>query len=230
MKNKNESYYKIINPIKKNTLKSAIAREIVVAVLRCHGFCHRLAGMLSKVIEPNGIHPKHRLTDYHDWFIEQIKPEWVVLDVGCEDGTLTADLVKHCKNVTGIDISLKNINKAKGHIKAEFICGDVTKYSFNRIFNAIVLSNVLEHIEDRISFLKNLLHYSDIFLIRVPMIDRDWITLYKRELGVEYRLDPGHFIEYTLEDFIKELNEAGLKVDRYRIRYGEIYAIASSFK
>lgn len=43
------------------------------------------------------------------------------------------------------------------------------------------------------------------------MINRDWITLYKKELGVEWRLDPTHCTEYTLESLKEELQKAGLK-------------------
>jgi hypothetical protein len=62
-------------------------------------------------------------------------------------------------------------------------------------------------------------------LIRVPMINRDWITLYKKELGLEYRLDKTHFIEYTLESFKKELEQASLKIDKFSIQFGEIWAV-----
>jgi hypothetical protein len=66
---------------------------------------------------------------------------------------------------------------------------------------------------------------ADTFLIRVPLIDRDWITLYKQELGLEYRLDPTHFTEYTEDQLIEELNSAGLSIRSSRIRYGELYAV-----
>lgn len=214
--------------IKKFMLNPAIARIIVRIALKGHNFFYRMAGTYSQAIESDGLHPKHRLTDYHRWFIEQLKPEWSVLDAGCGNGALTADLAKHCRSVVGIDISPENIEQARKRTKAEFICGDITKYSFDRSFDAMVFSNVLEHIEGRVDFLKSLRRLSKKFLIRSPMIDRDWITLYKREMGIEYRLDPQHFVEYTLEDFIKELDTAGLKIDSYRICYGEIYAVASA--
>ncbi|OQX53419.1 MAG: hypothetical protein B5M53_06970 [Candidatus Cloacimonas sp. 4484_209] len=89
----------------------------------------------------------------------------------------------------------------------------------------IVLSNVLEHIQNRIDFLKKLSKLSDKFLIRVPMFNRDWITLYKKELGVEWRLDKTHYVEYTLESFTKELKEAGLSIIKYDVKFGEIYSI-----
>ena len=48
----------------------------------------------------------------------------------------------------------------------------------------VTLSNVLEHIEKRTSFLKKLIDAfedKDIkFLIRVPLITRDWLPVYKK--------------------------------------------------
>ena len=47
--------------------------------------------------------------------IEKIKaylsPEDVVLDIGCGTGTQCGDLAGHVKQVTGIDISSKNLSK-----------------------------------------------------------------------------------------------------------------------
>lgn len=207
-----------------------IARFIVRIALKWHNLSYYLVGRFSQLIESDNLHPKHRLTDYHRWFIEQLKPEWSVLDVGCGNGALTSDLSRYCKHVVGIDMSDKNIREAKKRAGAEYICADVTRYALKGGFDAVILSNVLEHIEDRVAFLKKLSLYSERLLIRVPMIDRDWVTLYKQEQGVEYRLDPGHFIEYTFEGFIKELKEAGLKVESYRVRYGEIYAVVKAIK
>ena len=36
------------------------------------------------------------------------------------------------------------------------------------------------------------------FLIRVPMIDREWISVYKKQLGLEW--DNTRFIEYELNN------------------------------
>ena len=198
------------------------------AALKCHNLFYGLAGYLSQRLEAGGLHPKHRLLDYHRWFVEHIDLEWSVLDVGCGNGALTADLAKHCKRVVGIDISSLNIAQAKKAARADFVCADVTSYKFNGKFDCVILSNVLEHIKERMHFLQKLKNHSDRFLIRVPMLDRDWITLYKKEFGVEYRLDPTHYVEYTLDDFKKEMNDAGLKIESSRICYGEIYAVVIS--
>ena len=59
------------------------------------------------------------------------------------------------------------------------------------------------------------------------MITRDWLPEFKKRLGVEWRLDKTHFIEYTIEDFKTEMEKANLKIINYQIKYGEIYAICS---
>lgn len=207
-------------------MKGSFKKYIVRLALRLHNFSYRMSGSLSAAMEPDRLHPKHRLTDYHDWFAKQIRPEWVVLDIGCGNGALSFEVSRHCKKVIGIDISAENIRQAKARSGCEFICADVTKYQFVDKFDAAILSNVLEHIEDRVSFLKKASQYCERFIIRVPMIDRDWITLYKKEMSIDYRLDPNHFIEYTLADFLEELDKAGLKLESYRVRYGELYAVA----
>ena len=92
-------------------------------------------------------------------------------------------------------------------------------------FDTVTLSNVLEHIENRVEFLKRMRMKASKLLIRVPMVNRDWITLYKKELGMRYYGDRGHFTEYTFDGFERELKEAGLEIERYNIQFGEIWAV-----
>jgi SAM-dependent methyltransferase len=164
--------------------------------------------------------------DYHEWFTNQLDGEWSVLEVGCGGGFLATDLRKHCAELTVIDIVPQNAQEAEERLSdVRVLCGDATSYDFGRSFDAIVLSNVLEHIEERVDFLRGISGLAHTFLVRVPLIDRDWITLYKKELGIEHRLDPTHFTEYTEGQFQDELAEAGLQIRSCRIRYGELYAV-----
>ena len=52
-----------------------------------------------------GIHPKHRLTDYHKFFIENVEEGERVLDIGCGSGELTYDVAIHSKPslIVGMD-------------------------------------------------------------------------------------------------------------------------------
>ena len=63
----------------------------------------------------NGIHPKHRLTNYHKFFIDRIKDGQSVLDVGCGNGAVAIDVAfaRPKSNIIGVDINKKNIIFAK---------------------------------------------------------------------------------------------------------------------
>jgi len=195
--------------------------------LHLHNFVYKLSSKLAIKVE-NGLHPKHRLTNYHQFFIDNITQEDNILDIGCGNGDLSFDLAKKANKVLGIDILEKNIVKANSiysRDNLQFIIGDAIKYDFEVQFDIIVLSNVLEHIENRAEFLIKIKSLAPKILIRVPMFNRDWLTLYKKELGVEYKLDTTHFIEYTLQTFKGELKQAGLVLVDYSIQFGEIWGV-----
>jgi len=188
-------------------------------LLYFHNFLYRV---ISHFAIKRGLHPKHRLTNYHKFFTDNVSKTDTVLDIGCGNGYLTYKIAEKAFHVYAIDI-IDNFKYHKDNIR-------FYKFDANEIYNeskahVVVLSNVLEHIKDRITFLKRIHPISKKFLVRVPMLDRDWLTLYKKELGVEYRLDKGHFIEYTEQSFRDEVKEAGYKIVKLEIRFGEIYAI-----
>lgn len=179
----------------------------------------------------HGEHPKHRIMRYHQFFLNHILEGSRILDLGCGNGALTRDLAEKAKYILAIDFNKKNITWAKKNYNApniEYREGNITQIENHQKFDIIVLSNVLEHIEKRTDFLRKIKILAPKILIRVPMINRDWLTLYKKELGIEWRLDKTHYTEYTLENFKEELNRAGLKIQNYSIQFGEIWAVVSA--
>ncbi len=200
---------------------------LLILSLKFSNFLYKLISFLAIKTE-DGLHPKHRLIGYHKFFLDNISQNDKVLDIGCGNGALSYDIASKAKTVTGIDIEEKYINKAKLKYPREnikYIFGDATKDLSGEKFDVITLSNVLEHIEDRVGFMKNIKGLALKYLIRVPMFDRDWIPLYKKELGVEWRLDLTHFTEFTRESFEKEITEAGYKVESLSVQFGEIWAV-----
>ena len=105
---------------------------------------------------------------------------------------------------------MKDANTNKSKIKAD----------------VIVLSNVLEHIQDRIIFLSNIRNFTDAYkiLIRVPLFERDWQIPLRKELDIDYFSDKDHKIEHTLDEFEKELSLAKIKIDTITTVWGEIWA------
>ena len=145
-------------------------------------------GNYASVLE-GGVHPKHRLMNYHQFFVDNIEHDDVVLDLGCGNGLVTLDVSEKAKEVVGVDLNEDNIKAAKDNLQkrqsgnVKFILADALKKRFDMKFDKIILSNILEHIENRMEFLTQLRELSSVILLRVPMLDRDWVTLYKKELG-----------------------------------------------
>ena len=211
-------------------IKIKLISRITRILLAADNFIYSRISKYAVILE-KGIHPKHRLMKYHDFFLSNIDFDDTVLDVGCGNGSVAYDIAKKANSVMGIDIDEEKIRDAKKNFlldNIEYICGDIINWPFKKKFDVIILSNVLEHIEDRTKLLKKIGELGRKFLIRVPMINRSWVALYKKEMGIEYRLDRTHKIEYTMGSFTGELEKAGLKICDYSVQFGEIWAVVSS--
>jgi SAM-dependent methyltransferase len=217
----------------KNKIKSYIknqpkfTRRLLGFFIKLHNYSYKKITEYATNLN-GGINPKHKITKYHDYFTARINPGDTILDIGCGGGLLACDVAKKAKKVVGIDISDQNIDYAKKHYQKdnlEFIVGDATVYHFNNHFDKLILSNVLEHIEDRINLLKKIGFFGDTLLLRVPMITREWVAVYKRDNGYPYKLDDTHYLEYTLEDVEKETKESGWEIESYQINWGEFWSV-----
>lgn len=202
-------------------------------ILYIHSLSYRAAGVLASMKE-GGIHPKHRIQNYHKFFLDNIEPTDKVLDVGCGDGVLTADMASKASQVIGIDINPVRIKKAKERNmrdNTKYFGGDATSTTlmallYPRGYDVVTMSNVLEHIDNRIDFLKFWGSRGKKLLIRVPMLDRGWLPVYMKEQGMDYRLDKSHFTEYTVATLNDELEAADLTLESHVISFGEILAVA----
>jgi SAM-dependent methyltransferase len=178
----------------------------------------------------SGTHPKHRHMRYHDFFTERIAASERVLDVGCGIGALAHSIASQSgATVVGVDIVPEKIEQARArnaHPRVEYLVADATEDVPGDGYDVVVLSNVLEHLPGRPQFLRTILDHvsASRALIRVPLFERDWRVPLKRELDVEWRLDPTHETEYTVESFEQEMQEAGVRIVERRLRWGEIWA------
>jgi glycosyltransferase involved in cell wall biosynthesis/SAM-dependent methyltransferase len=191
----------------------------------------------SAVEADGGLHPKHRLTGYHGFFTERIRAGERVIDLGCGVGALAASIADRSgAHVTGQDWSEANLERARRAAgerglseRLAFRVGDITRDRVPGSFDVVVLSNVLEHVNDRPGRLRMWREWYGArrFLIRVPALDRDWRVPWKRELGVEWRLDPTHETEYTRPQLEEELALAGLTPSEVVTRWGEYWLEAT---
>ncbi len=181
----------------------------------------------------NGIHTKDKHINYHRFFIENLKPGERILDIGCGNGLMDYNIVTRTAGakVVGIDKNRENIEFAKAHYRhgnLRFVQGNALEELPNEKFDVVVLSNVLEHFEQRVKFLKNVVKKTrpKRLIIRVPSFERDWRVPLKKELGIDYRLDATHCIEYRQEEYFRELDKAGLEPMHTEFKWGEIWSVA----
>jgi len=180
-----------------------------------------------------GKHPKHRVTKYHDFFVDNVGEHDSVIDLGSGLGDVTYDVA--CKtdgDVVGIELNPRNVSESRRRYNRKnlsFLHGDMCKDIVNlkRSFDVVMMSNVLEHMGDRVSLLKSIVNIitPSKILFRIPYFEREWMVPVKKELGVDYFLDSTHKIEYTYEEFYAEMKEAGLEVLELKANWGEIWAV-----
>ncbi len=178
-----------------------------------------------------GEHPKHRLTRYHDFFIDRVAENARVLDIGCGYGAVARSIARArpAAKVLGVDLDAPRLNQARAANNPpnlSFIEADVCRNLPDGGFDVVVISNVLEHIDDRVPFLRTLLVTAQpsCVLVRVPLFERDWQMPLRQELQVGYFSDPDHKIEHRLDQFQREIAEAGLKIVELSTLWGEIWA------
>lgn len=182
----------------------------------------------------HGEHPKHRLTNYHAFFVERILDGERVLDVGCGYGAVGRSIARAhpLSEVVGVDMDQSRFAQASASenpANLRFVKGDATREVPVGPWHVVVLSNVLEHIADRREFLLRLrgATRASRYLIRVPLFEREWQMALRRELGVDFRSDPDHKIEHTLAEFAADMEAAGLVIGTQVTRWGEIWAECS---
>jgi len=204
-------------------------RDGLRLLLRLNNQIYTLTGKLASRYG-DGLHPKHRLMKYHYFFINRLSPGEKVIDIGCGNGALDYDMAElGGAMVTGVELNESSLVEAKkrySHERVYYVHGDALKDLPNESFDVAVMSNVLEHLLNRVEFLRAAQEHlmPKRWLIRVPLYERDWRVPLMDELGIDYRLDYTHCTEYTQESFAKEIEQAGLEIAHKEIRWGEIWA------
>jgi SAM-dependent methyltransferase len=181
-----------------------------------------------------GEHPKHRLTGYHDFFVDRVSAGDRVLDVGCGIGTVAHDVAERAGGVVvGIDSSpwaLQTARSRFSHPRVTYVQADALTFEPETPFDVVILSNVLEHLQPRVPLLRALRERAGArrLLVRVPALDRDWTVPLRRELGLSYFNDPDHEIEYLPALLREELADAGWEMGEPTLAWGEIWVEATA--
>ncbi|MFW9882447.1 MAG: class I SAM-dependent methyltransferase [Candidatus Thorarchaeota archaeon] len=141
-----------------------------------------------------------------------------ILDIGCGTGDLIAKFPLNIdfSNRYGLDISDKNIKFAqKKYPEVNWICGTIDDLNSDMDYSLIILSDILEHVEDDIELLKKSSCLSKYLLVNIPM-EKCYSTR-NREYGPNDIA--GHLRSYDYFDVLKLIKKANLKIKRYIVKY-----------
>jgi glycosyltransferase involved in cell wall biosynthesis/ubiquinone/menaquinone biosynthesis C-methylase UbiE len=150
-------------------------------------------------------------TNYAEWVIGQMAPYLLgdICEVGAGHGTLTSQLAAH-GHVVACDPSLRCANVLKsrfdGDAAIEVVHGGFEIAAKERVFDAIVLVNVLEHIEDDASALAQFFEHlrpGGHLVVYAPAFD----ALYS---NFDHRV--GHYRRYHRGPLIGTMLRAGFEV------------------
>lgn len=175
---------------------------------------------------------------------ELVRADISILEVGCSNGrNISLPLAELGFLVTGVDIHLPSITWAQSHntfSNARFICQDFAQFSSDERFDVVVLSDILEHVDDPMKIVKLTMDHLELggmVLVCIPngygpyeneqrflrftRIDRALVVL-MRGLKVlmgrqpmkqkEYNYDSGHVQFFRMRDLEMLANKSGLRI------------------
>ena len=131
-----------------------------------------------------------------------------VLDVGCGQGSLLADLRSDFPQIkpNGTDISTSAVELARQKVPdGRFLVLDATKEHLSEKFDVVLCSDVLEHIPDDMAVLNNLEHMTGKYLVISTIQGR------MRRFEAE---EVGHVRNYAPGELVQKVEKSGFRVTK----------------
>jgi SAM-dependent methyltransferase len=189
-------------------------------------FAERMSHEYSFQVLASQAHPiRHHSVS----FLEQhLSAEQTVLDVGCGSGELASQISRLVKKLICIDHNAENIRLAKAQnyeTDVEILETDALRYlesSPNQV-DVVLLSHILEHIDNPAEFLCSLTTFCNFMYIEVPDFEKDHLGAYRvlTNSSLLYT-DVDHVTEFDRALLWSVLKDAGLAVIEAEYRHGVI--------
>ena len=154
--------------------------------------------------------------NYTDWILELVEPHLgcKVLEVGAGHGTMTARLADRGRRVIASDVSARCVEILERRFadvpNVEILAGSIEVAAESGPYEAAILINVLEHIEDDRQALRQLVELLEPggrLVLWVPALDFLY-SPFDRKIG--------HYRRYGVSEIRHKLSEAGLEPSAIR--------------
>lgn len=169
-------------------------------------------------------HPTRKLG--REFILSEINGSDTVLDVGCKSGDIAYSIAEKAREVIAIDYDPVAINKAKSEFKKDnLFFYNKEAFQFlkenNRSYDVLILSHILEHLDNPKQFLTDISKYVNKIYVEVPDFDRTFQNTYRLDLGLKLVYsDDDHVSEFDRNELITLLNECGISVYKSEYRFG----------
>ena len=126
----------------------------------------------------------------------------------------------------GIDNDKAAIERAKNTYKRdnlEFIHGEAYDYLKNnkQRFDLLLLSHILEHLDNPKEFIFRFKDFFDYIYIEVPDFDKSYMNHYRKDLGLPLiYTDWDHVSEFDRDELAEILKECNIEIIESMYRYG----------
>jgi methionine biosynthesis protein MetW len=146
------------------------------------------------------------------------EPKGVLLDVGCGDGSSSEELVKDGWSIFGLELSPKNVTKARKKGINAVVGNAEEKLPYNDdMFDVMIAGEVIEHLTNPKNFLEEcyrVLKPNGVLIMTTPNVcflsSRIKVMFGK----LPYASAPFHFQYFTLSSLKKLLKESGFTIER----------------
>ena len=164
-----------------------------------------------------------------NYILKHIKSNHTVIDLGCDKGEMSFVIANKAKHIIGIDYDKNSIEQALKSMRTykkdnlEFIVAEASEYfkKNNQNFDVLILSHILEHLDDPEVFLKWICPRFKYVYIEVPDFDKTYSQHYRKMLNSKLiYTDNDHVSEFDRDEIIKIITACKLQIQDSEYRYG----------
>lgn len=161
-----------------------------------------------------------------DYIKTELNKKNTALDLGCASGEITKKISHFVKKIIGIDYSQILIQEAKknnSNNNIEYIVSDIFDYlkKQKNNFDILILSHVLEHLDNPSNFLKKIKNRFTKIYIEIPDNDSDQTNHTRNQLKIDTLYnDADHISEFTRNTFENLLQNNKLQIIKKDYKFG----------
>lgn len=187
-------------------------RRILKILLRVHWIVKRAAWALS-TFEKDLFFVSNTQSLDRALLSRVLVPGDKVLDLACGFGRLSKIAIDLGCEVTGVDLDLSAIQTLKRcNPQGLWIHSDIQNFVPEAKPDWVILSNILEHLDDDLTFLYKMKKLTKKIIVEVPDFESDPLNYPASVYGVRWYSDADHVREYSMSSLKLLMSKAGWEI------------------